>query len=161
MGMMELRNAEKLPEYSSMGIRVIIWQTSAELIAQRPLLGYGLGGFPAAYEKRIGEKYREGWKSQPIGDPHNQYMFLWAEAGLPGLLAFGAFLIGAWRQRTRSPYAALGLGLLAAWCATSVFSSHFQTFNEGHLIAVFLGVFLARAPADQASAASAAASTSA
>jgi hypothetical protein len=34
--------------------------------------------------------------------------------------------------------------LLAAWCVNSLFSSHFQTFNEGHLIVLLLGVFLAR-----------------
>jgi O-antigen ligase len=33
--------------------------------------------------------------------------------------------------------------LLAAWCTTSLFNSHFQTFNEGHLIALLLGALLA------------------
>jgi flagellar biogenesis protein FliO len=57
---------------------------------------------------------------------------------------------------------ALGLALLAAWCVNSLFSSHFQTFNEGHLIAVLAGVLLARErwTGLQPSAASAASSTS-
>ena len=37
------------------------------------------------------------------------------------------------------------LALLAAWCTTSLFNSHFQTFNEGHLIALLLGALLAPA----------------
>jgi O-antigen ligase len=142
----ELRSADQLPEYSSMGIRVIIWRTSAEVIAERPLLGYGLGGFPAAYAARIKSKYSEGWRSLPAADPHNQYLFLWAEAGVLGLLGFAALLAGAFRQGADDPLRAVGLGLLAAWCVNSLFSSHFQTFNEGHLIAVMLGAFLARSP---------------
>jgi uncharacterized membrane protein YadS len=38
----------------------------------------------------------------------------------------------------------VGIALLLAWCLTSLFSSHFHTFNEGHLIAILLGVCLAR-----------------
>jgi O-antigen ligase len=80
----EMRNAASLPDYSSMGIRVIIWQTSAELIEARPVLGYGLGGFAPAYQSQIKLHHTEGWKALPTSDPHNQYLFLWAEAGLLG-----------------------------------------------------------------------------
>ncbi|MCU0951184.1 MAG: O-antigen ligase family protein [Burkholderiaceae bacterium] len=140
----ETRNAAHLPEYTSMGVRVIIWQTTADLIAQRPVLGTGLGGFPAAYAQRIGATYRDGWKALPTADPHNQYLFLWAEAGIAGLLGLLALLAGALRQTSAQPYRTAGVALLAAWCVTSLFSSHFQTFNEGHLIAVLLGAMLAR-----------------
>ena len=143
----EMRNAAQLPQYTSMGIRVIIWQTSAEVVAQRPLLGHGLGGFAPAYEAQIKTRYSEGWKALPVLDPHNQYMFLWAEAGLLGLLGFASLGTGALRQGGDHPFGAVGLALLAAWCVNSLFSSHFQTFNEGHLIVLLLGVFLARTTA--------------
>lgn len=149
----EMRNAANLPEYTSMGIRMIIWQTSAELIEDRPVLGYGLGGFPSAYEQRIQQKHRDGWKALPTADPHNQYLFLWAEAGLLGLAGFAAFLFGALRQPGERVLRAGALGLLAAWCVNSLFSSHFQTFNEGHLIVLLLGAFLASAPPEATSAA--------
>jgi predicted exporter len=38
----------------------------------------------------------------------------------------------------------VGVALLLAWCATSLLSSHFQTFAEGHLLAFFLAAMLAR-----------------
>ena len=38
------------------------------------------------------------------------------------------------------PFRVAGLALLLAWCVTSLFSSHFRTFNEGHMIMLFLGV---------------------
>jgi O-antigen ligase len=144
MGAQELRNAAALPEYTSMGIRVVIWQTTAELIEAHPVLGTGLGGYAPAYAERIGQKYTEGWRSIRTVDPHNQYLYVWAEAGLVGLLAFLGFLVALWRQRPRTAFGAVGVGLLLGWCATSLFSSHFQAFNESHLIAIFVGVFLAR-----------------
>jgi len=147
LALTEMRNAADLPEYSSMGIRVIIWQTSAALVAERPLLGYGIGGFAPAYAERIKAIHSGGWKAMPTGDPHNQYLYLWAEAGVLGLLGFALFIVGAARQPADDPYRAAGLALLAAWCTTSLFSSHFQTFNEGHLIVIFLGVLLARTQA--------------
>jgi O-antigen ligase len=147
MALTELREGAHAAEYSSMGARVVIWQTSVAIAGERPLLGVGLGGFARAYEERIRLTHREGWQSLPVADPHNQFLFVWAEAGVAGLAGFLAFLFGAVRQRAGGPFGAVGLGLLAAWCVNSLFSSHFQTFNEGHLIAVMLGVFLARTPA--------------
>jgi O-antigen ligase len=144
MGAREVRNVGQLTENTSLGIRVVIWQTTVELIEARPLLGYGLGGYAPAYAMRIAQKHTEGWRAIVTVDPHNQYLYVWAEAGLMGLLAFLGFLVALWRQRPPTPCGAIGVGLMLGWCATSLFSSHFQTFNESHLIAMFVGVFLAR-----------------
>jgi len=147
-GLSEARAAAQADTYTSMGIRRVIWDVTGELVAARPLAGYGLGGYAPAYAERIAQRYRDGWQATPTTDPHNQYLYLWAEAGVAGLLALALLLAGAWRQRSRAGepalHAALGLALLAAWCVNSLFSSHFQTFNEGHLIVVFAGVLLAR-----------------
>lgn len=144
LGVRELRTVSDLQEVTSMGIRTVIWDSTRDLIEARPVLGCGLGGFAPAYAMRIAQNYSEGWRATPVADPHNQYLFLWAEAGLPGLLAFLLFLLALWRQRPPTACGATGIALVMAWCATSMFSSHFQTFNEGHLIALFIGVFLAR-----------------
>lgn len=146
LGLHEMRNASELTEYNSMGARVIIWTSAAELIGERPLLGYGSGGFAPAYKAHVEARYT-GWKAHLVTDAHNQYLTAWAELGLPGLLALLAFIALAVRQGLQAghdPARIAGLGLLAAWCATSLFSSHFQTFNEGHLLMVMLGALLAR-----------------
>jgi O-antigen ligase len=142
-GWSEMLDHEQQTELTSMGMRVVIWRTTADLIAERPLLGYGMGGFPPAYAQRA-LRNGPGWQSTPTPDPHNQYLFIEAEAGVLGLLAFAGLLIAATRQSVPMPYRAVGLSLLAAWCMTSVFSSHFRNFNEGHMIAILLGAFLAR-----------------
>lgn len=143
----EMRNASTLPLLQSMAARVIIWRTTADLIADRPVLGYGLGGFAPAYAARIKQSDYRGWQADAAADPHNQYAMLWVEGGLPLLLSFVWFLCAVLRQPAAMPYRAAGIALLAAWCINSLVNSHFQNFNEGHLIMLFLGAFLASGPA--------------
>jgi O-antigen ligase len=151
------------PENST-GLRLLLWRTTAGLIRERPWFGYGVGGFTPAYEGEVGRQLRSqplaGWCARPAHDPHNQYLRVTVEAGLLGLLALAGLIIGAARQPAPQPYRGCGLALLAAWCATSLFNSHFQTFNEGHLIALLLGALLAPAAAQRASSPSTAERTS-
>ena len=65
------------------------------------------------------------------------------------MLAFVFMLVAALMQPAAEPWRSVACSMLLAWCATSMLSSHFQTFNEGHLIAIFLGAFLAPAAATQ------------
>lgn len=143
LGWNELQTYTTRTELTSMGIRAVIWRTTGEMIRDRPLLGYGQGGYRAAYEARVKAQYT-GWKATPTSDPHNQYLALLVDSGVPGLAAFFWFLVAATRQRSPFPWRVMGIALLAAWCVTSLFSSHFHTFSEGHLIAVFMAAFLAR-----------------
>ncbi|MDD5329774.1 MAG: O-antigen ligase family protein [Sulfuricella sp.] len=137
----EARDYRQQTENTSMGIRMIFWNNMPDLIRQRPLLGYGTGAFGTAYDRLVAG--RPGLAGTPTGDPHNQYMKVVAEHGLVGLAAFLAILPAAWRQRPSSPYRLLGLGVLAAWCATSLANSHFSTFSEGSFIYLWLGAMLA------------------
>jgi O-antigen ligase len=134
--------ASSSPTETSMGIRKVVWDTTIHLIEQRPLLGYGVGGFAPAYARYVHEHYT-GWQAQEAKDTHNQYLHLWVEAGVPGLLAFIAFAIGVLRQPAAAPYRGAAWGLFAAWLATSLLNSHFQTFAEAHLLGLTLGVLLA------------------
>jgi O-antigen ligase len=127
---------------TSMSLRVVYLRNTLELIAARPLLGYGTGAFSEAYGRHVAG--RTGLEGLPAHDPHNQYLNIATENGLLGLAVFIWFLVAAFRQRAGQPYRLLGLGVLAAWCATSLFSSHFSTFSEGRFIALWMGAFLAR-----------------
>jgi O-antigen ligase len=139
----EMASAATATEYSSMGIRVVMWQNSAELVRARPVLGYGLGGVEPAYAALVREQGVSGWKATVTGDPHNQFLALWLEGGIVAVLAFLFFLVCVATQPGPEPWRSVAIALLWSWCATSLASSHFQTFNEGHLIALFLGAFLA------------------
>jgi O-antigen ligase len=135
------------PAENSTAIRLLLWRTTGALIRAHPWFGYGVGGFTPAYESEVRSQLRgqplTGWCARPAHDPHNQFLRVTVEAGVLGLLAFLGLSVGAVRQRAMQPYRGCALALLAAWYTTSLFSSHFQTFNEGHLIALLLGALLA------------------
>ena len=139
----EIRETHSSPVITPMGIRPVMWETTASIVRDAPLIGHGLGSFPEQYQSAVAQRYT-GWKATLTADPHNQYLLILAETGLLGLAAFAWFLFSATRQRVPGPFGVVGIALLLAWCLTSLFSSHFHTFNEGHLIAILLGVCLAR-----------------
>ncbi len=143
----------------SVGFRLLLWRETARLIAERPLLGYGSGGFAPAYNARVTHEYTD-WRRREGTDPHNQYLWVQVQAGVPGTLAFALLLLAATRQRAPAPYRAAALAILAMWCTTSLANSHFESFDAGHMIALLLGCLLARESDHSASARSTAASTS-
>lgn len=142
LGVAEIKNHVELAEITSMGTRMLYFQTAWNLVKSRPILGYGTGSYGHEYSAVVRDKYSD-WRAKPGTDPHNQYLFIWVENGIVGLLAFLAFLFVAFRRAMQSPAGWVAAGLLAIWCLTSLFSSHFKTFPEGHLIGLLLGILLA------------------
>lgn len=141
LGVQEIQQYEQAKEETSMGIRMVFWKNTIEMIREQPLLGYGTGAFGTAYDRKV--VGRTGVAATPAGDPHNQYMKITAENGVVALVVFLGFLVAAARQRCAAPWRLLGLCVLASWCATSLFNSHFSTFNEGNFIYAWLGIMLA------------------
>jgi O-antigen ligase len=128
-------------EANSIGDRMTIWKNTIELIKDRPLLGFGTGGFEDAYSEKI--KDNPEWEKQLKHDPHNQFLKIWAEMGIFGLMVFLSMLTSSLFQKSSKMYFHLGIGVLMAWCATSLFNSHFSTFTEGRFIYIWLGIMMA------------------
>ncbi len=146
MALDELR-APLASEYAtSMGMRSVMWQVSWQLLRDRPLLGYGMGGFASAYEHAIEQSSFTGWAATPTVDPHNEYLQVHLQAGVVGSAAFAWFLFTAFRRRGRDPYRAWARAMLVGWCAASLVSSLFTTFAEAHLLMLLLGILLAVPP---------------
>jgi O-antigen ligase len=142
-GINEVQAYEATPGITSAGVRVVYFKNTLELVKDRPLLGYGTGSFAKEYRGRFSSP-ELGWRGSVTSDPHNQYLFILVENGLLGLIAFSALLIAGFQAaRGPGPYRGLMLGMLLAWCASSLFNSHFRTFPEGHLIWLFFGAMLA------------------
>ncbi|CAD6877491.1 O-antigen polymerase [Methylomonas albis] len=134
-------------DLTSVGIRVIFYQNTLELIEKAPWFGYGTSSFKPTYSNYASAK-SQGWQGTSTSDPHNQYLFIWLENGLVGLLLFFAYIVVALRQgMNNKPYGPIAASFLVAICASSLFNSHFKTFAEGYLLAFFLGALLSH-PAD-------------
>lgn len=139
-GVDEIRDYNTATQPTSMGVRISMWKNSLFLIKERPLLGYGTGGFAEAYRQQVAGM--EGWRGQGVGDPHNQFLKIMVEQGILGLVVFLSFIWALFRQSVYGVYRILGLGVLLAWCATSMFSSHFVTFVEGRFLYIWCGALL-------------------
>ncbi len=70
----------------SLHVRRAYWTAAGRVIAERPLLGVGLGNFEDHYARVKGDIQQE------VRQVHNDYLQVLAETGLVGLLAFAAFL---------------------------------------------------------------------
>ncbi|MFZ4288981.1 O-antigen ligase family protein [Variovorax sp. HJSM1_2] len=126
---------------TSVGVRVMYWRTTLQMIPKHPILGVGTGAFALAYANEVaGRTDLTGFVTP---DPHNQFMKIAAEQGLLGLAIFIGLLIAVARQRTSEPFTYLGLCVLLTWCVTSMGNAHFTTFSEGHFIWMWLGMMFA------------------
>lgn len=78
--------------------RLQIWKTALLAVADRPILGWGLGNFEAAYlqhELPVNDVLRFD-RSSPFA--HNDFLQLAAEAGLPALALFLWGLVRFWTR---------------------------------------------------------------
>lgn len=140
-GVSEIQHYDQSESVTSMGIRVIMWQNTLKIIEERPIFGHGTGAFLEAYRKQV--KGVSGWQGELANDPHNQYLRVVAEHGLVGLMVFLVFIAAFFRQNVTGWPRIMGIGVLLAWCATSLFSAHFNTSTEGRFLMIWCGVFLA------------------
>lgn len=66
-------------------LRITQWNFALEMTQQRPLLGWGLRNFTPLYEEQMGV-----W----LGHPHNLFLMLTAETGIPATVLF-CVMVGA------------------------------------------------------------------
>lgn len=132
---------------SDMGLRMVMWTNTLNLIKERPVFGYGLGGLKEAYQQQV--EGVDGWQGVVIDDPHNQYLKVAAEHGLVGLFVFLGFVAAFFFQKVPMTYRVLGLGVLLAWCATSFFNSQFSSSASGRFILLWAGAQLAMPISDK------------
>ena len=84
------------------GASLIIWRTSARLIAPRWLLGYGPATFTPLFMAHYPPELA-AWQAHAIvNDPHNLVLEQWLTLGLAGLLTLAAVIAAFYRLTWRS-----------------------------------------------------------
>jgi O-antigen ligase len=86
--------------------RMQIWQRGLGYMIQHPVLGVGAGNFPRAegtISPLVGRQPRG--RGLKWGPPHNSYLQVGAELGVPGLVIFVAFLVSVFRALRALPVA--------------------------------------------------------
>jgi O-antigen ligase len=126
---------------TSIGYRLTFWKNTIEMLPKYVLLGTGAGGFEKAYSNQVEGK--SGAAGVVTGDPHNQFLKILVEQGIFGLAAFLSILVLLLQQHITNPFGAIGIASLLAIATTSLFNSHFSTFNEGQFIWILAGAMFA------------------
>ena len=89
-----------LPGRLADGGRTRMWRLTGRLIADQPLLGVGAGNFMiriqeyyGAADADLGELHTDNWIQ-----PHNDFLWVWAEKGIVGLAVFLGIVWCGWRS---------------------------------------------------------------
>ena len=133
------------PEFSSMGIRVVMWDHTIEMITNKPLLGSGAGSFEVDYGQ-VAESRSEGWRAVRSSDPHQQFLHVAAEYGLVGLVLLMTFLASLVFRLRLDFCSVFGLSVLLGLCATSLFNGHLSSLVEGRIFWILVPLFLCSKP---------------
>lgn len=99
-----------------------LWSRGIGYMEMRPVLGVGVGGFPSA-EGQLSAGAREArahGRGEKWSEPHNSFVEIGAELGLPGLLFFVTMLWTAVRGLRGVQDAGFGVSLVAALSAFAV-----------------------------------------
>lgn len=140
----ELQSGVSKDEATSIGLRLTFWRNTIEMIPNQAIFGNGTGGFRKAYQIHLLQKYHEASMNQTFTvDPHNQYLKLLIEHGIIGLTVFLFLLIKLIQNGKKiQPGKLVGIPILISVTVTSLFNSHFSTFNEGMLVYLLCGILL-------------------
>lgn len=119
-------------EVSSLGLRMEFYRNSLSLLRDRPLLGHGTGGFPAAYA----DKVRDSGMAA-TSNPHNEYLMIGVQVGIVGLACLVALFVVAWRlARSLPPLEChLARGLVITFAIGSLLNCLLLDHTEGLLFA--------------------------
>jgi O-antigen ligase len=106
-------------------LRLSLWQSSLQMLADHPLLGVGLDGFLELYRTQYIRP--EAWREPNLSHPHQLLLEFWLNLGILGVIALVWFLVAFFQKGLRLYRAAedpwrrafvLGLlGSMVAACA--------------------------------------------
>ncbi|WP_138438176.1 O-antigen ligase family protein [Marinobacter shengliensis] len=71
--------------YTSMGMRLLMWDAALKVISNAPIIGSGFSGYQTEILTRIEEGKLKPLMSDFSSEPHNQYLYQLASHGLVGL----------------------------------------------------------------------------
>jgi len=129
-------------EQTSQGERIRFWRAGLALAAERPLIGYGAGGYAQAYSELKSEP--ESLRSSR-SQPHSEYVIVLVQGGFVGfalLLALTALSISATYRAPGCTDRAGILCVLILFAIYAGFNSAIWDLAEGHLTAVLIATCL-------------------
>ena len=131
----EAQNTTKDLENENIGSRTVLWLKALSIIKQHPIFGAGTGSYPTEYKA-----ISHGSDSH---NPHQQFLLIWAEQGLLGLVVLLLLFYAQWKSISEfhQPYRYLAYGFMTTFLVHSLFNSALMDSLEGHFYALMTVAF--------------------
>jgi O-antigen ligase len=131
------------PAPTSTGVRLNYWQRSLEMIAERPLTGWGVGSWNDEYRRLEGEHLRKD--AADLRNPHEEYLLWGVQLGVGGIALLVAFLVAAARDaRPFTPDVRHATwSMIAIFAVVCLFNAILFDAFIGDYFCVLLGLLLA------------------
>jgi O-antigen ligase len=133
--------------------RVMLWQKSAQMIGESPLLGIGAGHWHHHILRLGVVSSYQGFATRYFMEAHNDYLHLMAERGILGGIAFIGIVGLAWRNGWRRvALADRNPAHLAAWAGLTAWMAFAATNLPGEqsylslLLVAFVAALIGRSP---------------
>ncbi|MDB2361834.1 O-antigen ligase family protein [Flavobacteriales bacterium] len=131
-----LVNSQQLDEEStnSLNTRYFLFKYSLDKIKERPVMGFGTGSFVQEFSS-ISEHSTKILEGDIHKTPHNNYLFVWFELGLIGLLLFISIFYFQIKEVYKKPLGKLRIIMPIMFLVIMMFDIYFQNHNSAVLYA--------------------------
>jgi O-antigen ligase len=137
---LQLRNQLGPERKHSPDPRMEFYANSLQMIGRHPWFGTGTGSFEPEYARQVA-----GTDDTRTTDPHNEYLHLACQTGIPGAVLFVSLLILQWRIAGQLPAAERSAGrcVIAAIALGSLFNSLILSVTGGLIYSYFSAIAFA------------------
>ena len=129
-------------QMSSIGHRLYNYKITPRLIAEKPLFGHGTGAYHTEICRFV---EKPEWCEVFRWHPHNQFLFLGADHGLPGMALYAVLIVLLYRTALRSPSRdakVLLFALTSVLLLDSLINSPFYSSRESQFFAYMLALLV-------------------
>lgn len=128
---------------TSVGVRLLYWRNSWQIVQHSPWLGVGTGDFKSAYAQ-VNEQLSPSM--HPTDNPHNQYLFVTTQLGIIGLASLLAIFVTQIVQAGRSAdgWQRLRLAFPIFFLVIMLTESYLRTSSSGFFFSLVSAILYKR-----------------
>lgn len=129
-----LAHSQQIDEEStnSLNTRYYLFKYALDKVKERPIMGFGTGSFVQEFSS-ISEHAAKILEEDLHKTPHNNYLFIWFELGLIGLLSFISIFYFQIREVYKKPLGKIRIIMPVMFLVIMMFDTYFQNHNSAVL----------------------------
>ncbi len=138
----EIATRSTLPKLQKLLVRAEIWDGVSRKVLENPFFGYGIDSVRYLDHVTIAHTY---YKPTSLWHPHNMFLQIWLDIGLPGILVVCGLLFFGWRavgslEFSKRPPVLASIVMLSLFCMVT--HSFWQTWSMALIATLSIIVFI-------------------